>query len=131
MIGSSVDFISADLSFISLTKVLPALPALLSPTGELVVLVKPQFEAGREQVGKKGVVKDPAVHADVITQVAACAQELGLNPVHVAYSPITGPEGNIEYLLHLSVSTPPQEDLSAVISETVAAAHLALQPIRR
>jgi len=131
MIGSPVDFISADLSFISLTKVLPALPPLLSPAGELVVLVKPQFEAGREQVGKKGVVKDPAIHEEVINRVAACAAGLGLNPVHVSYSPITGPEGNIEYLLHLSVSASPQEDFAAAVSETVAAAHLTLQPIRR
>ncbi len=131
MIGLPVDFISADLSFISLTKILPALPPLLAPKGELVVLVKPQFEAGREQVGKKGVVRDPAIHEEVIRRVAACAQEIGLIPVAVSYSPITGPEGNIEYLLHLSMSAPQPEGFLAMVSQTVAAAHQALQPIRR
>jgi len=85
------------------------LPPLLTAAGELVVLVKPQFEAGREQVGKKGVVKDPAIHEDVILRVASCAQGIGLIPVNVSFSPITGPEGNIEYLLYLSKSAEPQE----------------------
>ncbi len=131
LIGEPVDFISADLSFISLTKVLPALPSLLTPEGELVVLVKPQFEAGRGQVGKKGVVKDPAIHSEVILRVASCAQVLGLIPVNISYSPITGPEGNIEYLLHLSVSALPQEKFSERVALTVADAHQTLQPIRR
>lgn len=131
MIGAAIDFVSADLSFISLTKVLPALPPLLTSTGELVVLVKPQFEAGRELVGKKGVVKDPAVHAEVIERVAAFAQGIGLIPVNVSYSPITGPEGNIEYLLQLSVSATANDRFAEMISQTVANAHQTLQPIRR
>ena len=131
MIGEAVNFISADLSFISLTKVLPALPPLLTSDGELVVLVKPQFEAGREQVGRKGVVKDPAIHTEVILRVASCAQGLGLIPVNVSYSPITGPEGNIEYLLHLSVAAAPQESFAQRVMQTVADAHQTLQPIRR
>ena len=131
MIHEPVDFISADLAFISLTKVLPALPPLLTDAGELVVLVKPQFEAGREQVGKKGVVKDPAIHEEVIMRVASFAQEIGLIPVNVSFSPITGPEGNIEYLLHLSKSAVPQEKFAELVSQTVAAAHQTLQPKRR
>lgn len=130
-IGGPVDFISADLSFISLTKIIPVLPSLLSATGELVLLVKPQFEAGREQVGKKGVVKDPAVHAEVIVRVADCARENGLVPVNINYSPITGPEGNIEYLLHLSLAAAPVENFSLLVSQIVAAAHQSLQPVRR
>lgn len=131
MINGPVDFVSADLSFISLTKVLPALPSLLTADGELVVLVKPQFEAGREQVGKKGVVKDPSVHEDVILRVASFAQGIGLVPKNVSFSPITGPEGNIEYLLYLSKSADLQADFTMKVSQTVEAAHQTLQPIRR
>jgi len=131
MIGEPVNFISADLSFISLTKVLPALPPLLTNAGELVLLVKPQFEAGREQVGKKGVVKDPVIHEAVILRVASFAQGIGLIPVNVGYSPITGPEGNIEYLLHLSVAGSPQKRFVERVTRTVADAHQTLQPIRR
>ena len=131
MIGEAVEFASADLSFISLTKILPALPPLLAKDAQLVVLVKPQFEAGRSQVGKKGVVRDPAVHAEVICRVAACALENGLNPVNLSYSPITGPEGNIEYLLHLAVNSVPLEKFPALVEKVVAEAHKTLQPIRR
>lgn len=131
MIGEPVDFASADLSFISLTKVLPALPPLLTADGQMVVLVKPQFEAGREQVGKKGVVKDPAVHEQVIIRVALFARNLGLEPLHITYSPITGPEGNIEYLLHLGVSGNPCEQFAQTVAQEVAAAHQTLQPVRR
>lgn len=130
-IGAPVDFSSADLSFISLTKVLPAIPPLLAPEGQLVVLVKPQFEAGRGQVGKKGVVKDPAVHEQVILRVALFARNLGLEPLHVSYSPITGPEGNIEYLLHLGLSAKPWEQFEQTVVDEVAAAHQILQPVRR
>ena len=131
LIGEAVDFISADLSFISLTKIIPVLPPLLKPAGELVLLVKPQFEAGREQVGKKGVVKDPAVHEAVINHIAEVSQGLGLTPVNVGFSPITGPEGNIEYLLHLAASAEPLADFPTRVQQTVAAAHDSLQPMRR
>ena len=131
IIEGPVDFISADLSFISLTKVLPALPALLATGGELVVLVKPQFEAGRDQVGKKGVVKDPAVHREVILRIADCARSLGLYPVHVSFSPVTGPEGNIEYLLHLSAGAADTAGFAESVADAVSAAHQAFQPNRR
>ena len=100
-IGELVDFISIDVSFISLGKILPPVYACLKEGGEVVVLIKPQFEAGREKVGKKGVVRDFAVHCEVIEFVMDFASSLGFTLLHLDYSPIKGPEGNIEYLLHL------------------------------
>lgn len=94
-------FSSIDVSFISLTKVLLPVRNLLTEDGEIVCLIKPQFEAGREKVGKKGVVRDPAVHLEVIEKVLGYAQSIALEPHHLSFSPIKGPEGNIEYLLHL------------------------------
>ncbi|MBQ4361750.1 MAG: TlyA family RNA methyltransferase [Lachnospiraceae bacterium] len=105
--GEKIAFSSADLSFISLTKVLPAIFDYLSEDGQAVVLVKPQFEAGREKVGKKGVVRDPSVHIQVITDVSAFASETGFYTAGLTFSPIKGPEGNIEYLLWLKKGTGP------------------------
>lgn len=95
------DFSSIDVSFISLTKVLLPVRNLLTESGEIVCLIKPQFEAGREKVGKKGVVRDPAVHQEVIEKVRDYAMSISMEPCHLSFSPIKGPEGNIEYLLHL------------------------------
>ena len=100
-IGEPPAFVSIDVSFISLTKVLGPVRELMAPEGELVCLIKPQFEAGREKVGKKGVVRDKAVHLEVIERVMEYALSLGFEILHLEYSPIKGPEGNIEYLLHL------------------------------
>lgn len=97
-----LDFASVDVAFISLDKVLPVAFKLLSDTGEVAALIKPQFEAGRENVGKKGVVRDKKVHAAVIEYVLNFAQELGFKICGVDFSPIKGPEGNIEYLCYLS-----------------------------
>jgi 23S rRNA (cytidine1920-2'-O)/16S rRNA (cytidine1409-2'-O)-methyltransferase len=94
-------FTSIDVSFISLTKVLGPVRNLLTQDGEIVCLIKPQFEAGREKVGKKGVVRDPAVHKEVIEKVIAYALDIGFEVLHLEFSPIKGPEGNIEYLLHI------------------------------
>lgn len=94
-------FSSIDVSFISLTKVLLPVRNLLTEDGEIVCLIKPQFEAGREKVGKKGVVRDPAVHREVIDKVIDYSMSIALEPCHLSFSPIKGPEGNIEYLLHL------------------------------
>ena len=94
-------FSSIDVSFIPLTKVLLPVRNLLTDDGEIVCLIKPQFEAGREKVGKKGVVRDPAVHLEVIEKVIAYASTIAMEPYHLSFSPIKGPEGNIEYLLHL------------------------------
>ena len=103
LIEEPIDFISIDVSFISLKLVFPVAAKLLEETGgSLVCLVKPQFEAGREQVGKKGIVRDRNVHAEVIRNVIGYAGENGLCPQGLTYSPVTGAKGNIEYLLYLS-----------------------------
>lgn len=101
-IDDVLDFASIDVSFISLTKVLPPVKNLLKDNGEIVCLIKPQFEAGREKVGKKGVVRDKKVHFEVIEMVAEFALSIELYPLELDFSPVKGPEGNIEYLLHLT-----------------------------
>lgn len=100
-IEDPLDFVSIDVSFISLTKVLGPVRELMKIGAEVVALIKPQFEAGREKVGKKGVVRDSKVHEEVIEMVASFAREIGFELLHLDYSPIKGPEGNIEYLLHM------------------------------
>lgn len=100
-IADVLDFASVDVSFISLTKVLGPARELLKEGGQMVCLIKPQFEAGREKVGKKGVVRDPVVHLEVIDKVTAFAKALGFRILHLDYSPVKGPEGNIEYLMHM------------------------------
>ncbi|MBE5967727.1 MAG: TlyA family RNA methyltransferase [Lachnospiraceae bacterium] len=100
-IDDTIAFASIDVAFISLTKVLLPVRNLLDTEGEVVCLIKPQFEAGREQVGKKGVVRDPKVHIEVITQVVRHAVSIGFDCLDLDYSPIKGPEGNIEYLLYM------------------------------
>lgn len=112
------EFVSIDVSFISLTKVLGPVKELLTPDGEIVCLIKPQFEAGREKVGKKGVVRDKNVHKEVIHMVMDFAIELGFVLCNLEFSPIKGPEGNIEYLLHLSKDTTRESgviDVDAVV----------------
>lgn len=101
MIGEVLDFASIDVSFISLKLVLPVAKELLGEDGELIALIKPQFEAGREQVGKKGVVRDIKVHYEVVKKIADFAKEIGFFSAGLSYSPIKGPEGNIEYLIYL------------------------------
>ena len=101
-IGEKIDFSSIDVSFISLTKVLLPVKNLLKEDGSIVCLIKPQFEAGREKVGKKGVVRDKGVHIEVIEKVIAYAKSIELIPLMLDFSPVKGPEGNIEYLLYLS-----------------------------
>lgn len=123
-LGEEADFSSIDVSFISLTKVLLPVYHLLTPQGEVVCLIKPQFEAGREKVGKKGVVRDPKVHEEVIEKVIGYAVSIGYAVRHLEYSPIKGPEGNIEYLLHLKKN--PEGTLENVpvdIQKIVAQAH--------
>lgn len=111
-ITEQLDFASIDVSFISLKLVLPVVKMLLKPGGKAVALVKPQFEAGREKVGKKGVVRDPEVHLEVIEAFLGHAKTAGLSVLSLSYSPIKGPEGNIEFLAY--VSNPREgEDISA------------------
>ena len=100
-IPDELDFASVDVSFISLRLILPAVPDLLQAGGHVACLIKPQFEAGREKVGKKGVVRDPAVHLEVLEQFLQNAKESGFTVLDITYSPIRGPEGNIEYLGYL------------------------------
>ena len=100
-IGCAVDFVSIDVSFISLTKVLVPVKELMAERGQIVCLIKPQFEAGREKVGKKGVVREKSTHLEVIESVIAFAKSIGFGILNLEFSPIKGPEGNIEYLLYL------------------------------
>lgn len=103
-IGEPVDFSSIDVSFISLTKVLVPIRDYLKADGQIVALIKPQFEAGREKVGKKGVVREKSTHREVIRKVMDFAQGIGFDLCALDFSPIKGPEGNIEYLIHLKKS---------------------------
>lgn len=123
-IDEKADFSSIDVSFISLTKVLPPVYELLKDQGQVVCLIKPQFEAGREKVGKKGVVRDSAVHREVIEKVTDFASKTGFALLNLEYSPIKGPEGNIEYLLHLQKKQEGlPEDGNIDIDGTVGQAH--------
>lgn len=145
------EFASVDVSFISLTKILLPARALLDGNGEMVCLIKPQFEAGREKVGKKGVVREPEIHKEVVRKIVDFADYIGFDVLHLDFSPVRGPEGNIEYLLHLQKNTTKiqntleltesegekalseitekksgysrQEETADLISETVAQAH--------
>jgi len=125
-IGVAADFSSIDVSFISLTKVLMPVRELLTETGRVVALIKPQFEAGRDKVGKHGVVRDKSVHEEVIERVTGYASEIGFVPLGLDYSPIRGPEGNIEYLFYFGKNVAPEEAVAIDIPATVAAAHEAL-----
>lgn len=122
-IGEPLDFASVDVSFISLSKVLPPAKELLKEDGQMVCLIKPQFEAGREKVGKKGVVRDAKVHLEVIEAVIENALQLGFSILHLEYSPIKGPEGNIEYLVHLKKREEGKMGEDIDIQAVVAAAH--------
>ena len=124
-IPQELDFASVDVSFISLGLILPALDGLLSPEGEAVCLVKPQFEAGREKVGKKGVVRDPAVHLEVLEAFLRHAKENHFTALGITYSPIRGPEGNIEYLGYLRHGQGTPGDFS--LPEIVEASHSQLK----
>ncbi len=135
-IAEELDFASVDVSFISLDKILGPAYNLLKPNAQMVCLIKPQFEAGREKVGKKGVVREPAVHKEVIEAVLAFTLTKGFGLLHLDFSPIRGPEGNIEYLMHLVKKDPVAADFDAVdfirnhyadeIDEIVASAHKTL-----
>ena len=123
-IGDPVEFSSIDVSFISLTKVLGPVKELLTEDGQIVCLIKPQFEAGREKVGKKGVVREKSTHLEVIETVISFAKAIGFQILEPEYSPIKGPEGNIEYLLHLQNNgSGEEEELSVSPKDVVEAAH--------
>lgn len=125
-IGEPLDFASVDVSFISLTKVLEPSKALLREGAQMVCLIKPQFEAGKDKVGKKGVVREQSTHREVIEKVIAYARGLGFRVLHLDYSPVKGPEGNIEYLVHLANDNLPESEETADVAAVVRMAHEAL-----
>ena len=122
-IDDVLDFASVDVSFISLTKVLIPARELLRDGGEMVCLIKPQFEAGREKVGKKGVVRDKAVHEEVVERIIEFASQNGFFVKNLEYSPIKGPEGNIEYLVYIRKDETGGVDAAVDINAVVDAAH--------
>ncbi len=122
-VGQAIDFISIDVSFISLKLVLPVAKSFLQQNGELVCLIKPQFEAGRENVGKKGVVRDKQVHIDVVNSIISFARELEFDVKGLTFSPVKGPEGNIEYLLYLKKGTGISEIEEDAGEKIVSASH--------
>lgn len=124
MIPDGADFASVDVSFISLRLVLPVLFSLLKQNGEAVCLIKPQFEAGREKVGKKGVVREKSTHVEVVDGITEFARECGFTVAGLDYSPIKGPEGNIEYLMYVTKHAAPECETTA--AEVVEASHAEL-----
>ena len=138
-VPDKIDFASVDVSFISLDKILEPAHRLLKPSAQMVCLIKPQFEAGKEKVGKKGVVRDPAVHREVIEKVFTFTLKSGFEILSLEFSPIRGPEGNIEYLMHLLRTELPHETFdaadhvrdcyTALIQETVEEAHKTLESV--
>lgn len=122
-IPQDLDFASVDVSFISLSLILPALHPLLCRGGKAVCLIKPQFEAGRENVGKKGVVRDQKVHIQVVEKIVETALIDGFSVLNLDYSPIKGPEGNIEYLCFLQKAEQPENFCKITPQELVAASH--------
>ena len=125
-LGEPLDLSVVDVSFISLKLVLPVIKSLLKPeSGQVLCLIKPQFEAGKEKVGKKGVVRDPAVHLEVLEMFVELARSLGFTIRSLTFSPVKGPEGNIEFLGHLTLQDLPEQvpELAALVNE----AHTALK----
>lgn len=119
MLGELLDLSVIDVSFISLRIVLPVIKTFLKPTGQVLCLIKPQFEAGREKVGKKGVVRDPAIHKEVLDDFVALTQEIDFKILGLTFSPVKGPEGNIEFLAHLTLDDKPGifPDTEKVVSD--------------
>ncbi len=126
-LGESLDLSVIDVSFISLKIVLPTIKNLLKPTGQVLCLIKPQFEAGKEKVGKKGVVREPAIHLEVIFNVISFVRKMGLVCKALTYSPVKGPEGNIEYLVWLTKDQEQEDNVpDSLVEDVVRSAHTAL-----
>ena len=124
-LGEPLDLSVIDVSFISLSIVLPTIKTLLKPTGQVLCLIKPQFEAGREKVGKKGVVRDPDTHKEVLDNFVALADSLGFTILGLTFSPVKGPEGNIEFLGHLCIEQ--KEGIRPDTADIVRQAHETLK----
>ncbi len=122
-IPEALDFASIDVSFISLSKILPVLNPLMKDGGEVVCLIKPQFEAGKEKVGKKGVVRDKTVHKEVVENATAFMLEFGFSVLGLTFSPIKGPEGNIEYLAYLKKTDYPKYEAESTPDDVVNESH--------
>ncbi len=122
-IEAELDFASVDVSFISLTKILEPAYALLKEGGQMICLIKPQFEAGKEKVGKKGVVREPSIHKEVIEKVLVYAKSISFSILGLTFSPIKGPEGNIEYLMWIQKGSKPCKELETTVDEIVERAH--------
>lgn len=125
-IPEPVDFASVDVSFISLKIILPVLRERLADGGQCVCLIKPQFEAGKEKVGKKGVVRDQKVHVEVVENITNFAVECGFTLKGVTFSPIKGPEGNIEYLMYIEKSEAPEREVDFSITDLIEESHQVL-----
>lgn len=125
-VPDAIDFFSVDVSFISLRLILPVARDLMAENAEAVCLIKPQFEAGREKVGKKGVVRDPSVHVEVVRGIFDFCLQSGFDVLNLDFSPIKGPEGNIEYLIHLKKSDDPKSYTDITPEQLVKASHEAL-----
>lgn len=125
-IPEPIDFASVDVSFISLRLILPVLLPLLKKDAQAVCLIKPQFEADRESVGEKGVVRDADIHTEVVEKISAFAVDNGYSLLNISYSPLKGPEGNIEYLMHLVKSGTPQNLCKISAEEIVRLSHIQL-----
>lgn len=126
VVPERISFVSVDVSFISLTKILEPVKALMAEGGEIVALIKPQFEAGREKVGKKGVVREPETHLEVIENVLSYVREIGFSVLGLTFSPIKGPEGNIEYLLYAKNGETGDSPIPVDPKEVVRESHEAL-----
>ena len=122
-VPDEIDFFSVDVSFISLKLILPVARELMAENAQAVCLIKPQFEAGREKVGKKGVVRDPSVHIEVVENIYNFCLENGFDVLNLDYSPIKGPEGNIEYLIHLRKSDEPKSYTDVTPEQLVENSH--------
>ena len=117
-LGEPLDLSVVDVSFISLRIVLPVIKTFLKPTGQVLCLIKPQFEAGKDKVGKKGVVREPETHKEVLDNFLALTREIGFTVLGLTFSPVKGPEGNIEFLAHLTLDDKPgiEPDTQAVVN---------------
>ena len=125
-VPDDIDFFSVDVSFISLKLILPVARELMAENAQAVCLIKPQFEAGREKVGKKGVVRDPKVHCEVVANIYNFCLENGFDVLNLDFSPIKGPEGNIEYLIHLQKSDDPKSYTDVTPEQLVERSHAQL-----
>jgi len=124
-LGEPLDLSVVDVSFISLGIVLRVIKTFLKPVGQVLCLIKPQFEAGKEKVGKKGVIRDPAVHLEVLDNFVALTERIGFTILGLTFSPVKGPEGNIEFLAHLTL-----DNVAGIVPDTAAVVNAAHETLK-